>query len=62
MKNKVVQTFGCNKGAECAKCLRPANESKLNQAINNYQTEGEVLKCEELNCNGPIKPLIHFYG
>lgn len=33
MENKVVQAHGANRGAECAKCLRPADGEKLKQAI-----------------------------
>ena len=42
MKNKVVQAHGANRGAECAKCLRPADAEKLKMAIKKQ----EVIYCQ----------------
>ena len=42
MENKVVQAHGANRGAECAKCLKPQDGEKLKKAIKDQ----EIMYCD----------------
>ena len=58
MDNKVRQAHGANRGGGCGVCKARADAKVLAQHI----TKGEVMRCTQPGCKGPVKPDITFFG
>lgn len=54
----IVQAHGANNGAVCSKCDEEQDRDKLVEMI----SKGEVMRCSDADCNGPVKPKITFFG
>jgi len=53
-----IPAHGDLRAAECAKCRHRYSKEEFEASVK----EGVVLKCNQSNCNGPIKPTVVFFG
>lgn len=54
----IVQAHGANVGAHCSKCDKDQDREKMIETMKN----GQIYRCQEPGCSGPVKPRIIFFG
>ena len=57
-EKKLIYAHGNFNHGHCAKCYKNIDIKLINEGIE----KGEVVYCQQPNCNGPCKPRIVFYG